>query len=86
MASSPDARNRAQSHFKSSDQREDAIRAEIEKERAAVDAKTARLKALRLAKEAEDRIEADRLAAEKRDKKSAAAAQKPARRASKARA
>ena len=65
MASPPNARNRAQSHFKSSEQREDAIRAEVEKERAAVDAKTARLKTLRLAKEAEDKVEADRLAAEK---------------------
>lgn len=62
------ARNRAQTHFKSSEQRESAVRAEMEKERAAVDAKTAKLRALRLAKEAEDKAEADRLAAEKAEK------------------
>ena len=64
MANQTNARNRAQSHFTSSEQRADAVRAEIEKERASVNAKTARLKALRVAKEAEDKIEADRLAAE----------------------
>ena len=72
------ARNRAQTHFKSSEQREDAIRAEIEKSRAAVDAKTARLKALRLAKEAEDRAAAERLAAEQAEKKASLAAKKKA--------
>ena len=73
------ARNRAQTHFKSSEQRESAIRAEIEKERAAVDAKTAKLRALRLAKEAEEKVEADRLAAEKAEKKLQANAAKTAR-------
>jgi hypothetical protein len=76
MSSTPSARSRAQSHFKSSEHREDAIRAELEKERAAVDARTARLKALRLAKEAEERVEAARLAAEKSQAK-------PAKRAAK---
>jgi len=72
MASDPNtrqlARNRAQTHFKSSEQREDAVRAEIDKERAAVDAKTAKLRALRLAKEAEEKVEAERQAAEKTEK------------------
>ncbi len=82
MATPPNARSRAQSHFKSSEQREGALRAEMEKERAAVIAKTARLKALRLAKEAEDKAEDDRLAAGKAAKK-AATTQKPAKRARK---
>lgn len=69
MSSLPDARIRAQSHFKSSEPREDTVRAEIEKERAATDAKTARLRALRLAKEAEQKREAERLAAESPAKK-----------------
>lgn len=75
------ARNRAQTHFKSSEQREDAIRAEIEKERAAVEAKTAKLRALRLAKEADEKAEADRLAAEKAEKKLQENAAKTARKA-----
>ncbi|MBU6473516.1 MAG: hypothetical protein KGJ75_11425 [Alphaproteobacteria bacterium] len=79
MSNPPNARSRAQSHFKSSEQREDAIRTQIEKERAAVDAKTARLKALRLAKEAEQKIEADRLAAEKSQEKARNAAEKAAK-------
>lgn len=79
MATPPNARSRAQSHFKSSEQREGVLRAEMEKERAAVIAKTARLKALRLAKEAEDKAEDDRLAAGKAAKK-AATTQKPAKR------
>lgn len=49
-----DPQNRAQAVFTASEQRDKSVRAEIEKERAATDAKTARLKALRLAKEAED--------------------------------
>jgi hypothetical protein len=50
-----DAQTRAQAHFTASEQRDKSVRAEIEKERAATNAKTARLKALRLAKEAEDK-------------------------------
>lgn len=49
-----DPQNRAQAVFTASEQRDKSVRAEIEKERAATDAKTARLRALRLAKEAED--------------------------------
>ncbi|HXM00258.1 MAG TPA: hypothetical protein VN932_10035 [Rhizomicrobium sp.] len=58
------ARKRAQNHFTASEQRDVAVKQEIEKERAAVAAKTAKLRALRLAKEATDKIEADRVAAE----------------------
>jgi hypothetical protein len=49
-----DPQSRAQAVFTASELRDKSVRAEIEKERAATDAKTARLKALRLAKEAED--------------------------------
>ena len=51
--------NRAQAAFKASEQRDILVRKEIEKERAAVEAKTIRLKALRLAKEAADKAEAN---------------------------
>ncbi|HTK80428.1 MAG TPA: hypothetical protein VL286_08305 [Rhizomicrobium sp.] len=56
---SSQAADKAQQLFKASDQREAAVRAEIEKERAATAAKTAKLKALRLAKEASDRAEVE---------------------------
>ena len=69
MTSTPSARSYAQSHFKSPQQRDDAVRDQIEKERAVVDAKTARLKALRLAKQAEEKNEADRLTAQKSEGK-----------------
>jgi hypothetical protein len=82
MTSTPNMRNRAQSYFKSSEQRENSIRAELEKERAAVDAKTARLRTLRLAKEAEDKIEADRQTAAKLAQKGSNIAEKSARAAS----
>ena len=58
-------RRTAQSHFTHTERRDELVRAEIEKERAAVDAKTAKLKALRLAKEASERAEAERAAAER---------------------
>ena len=58
--SKEDARVRADKAFTASQQRDDAVRQEIEKERAAIIAKSARLKALRLAKEEADR-EAARL-------------------------
>jgi hypothetical protein len=63
------ARKRANAQFTASEQRDAAIRSEIEKERAAVTAKTAKLKALRLAREAEEREAAE---------KETAAAPKPA--------
>jgi hypothetical protein len=71
-------RRNAQSHFTHTERRDELVRQEIEKERAAVDAKTAKLKALRLAKEASERAEAERLAAER--EKSGAGAPKSARR------
>ncbi|HEX4637380.1 MAG TPA: hypothetical protein VH189_14430 [Rhizomicrobium sp.] len=45
-------------NFSASEQRSRAVLDQIEKERAATDAKTARLKALRLAKEAEEKAQA----------------------------
>ena len=53
-----DTQSRAQAVFTASEQRDKSVRAEIEKERAATDAKTARLKALRLAREAEEAAQA----------------------------
>ena len=58
------ARGKAQKYFTQSEQRDTLVKQEIEKERAAVDAKTAKLRALRLAKEAADREAAEKLAAE----------------------
>lgn len=61
----PDAaRKSAQTYFTHTEQRDKAIKQEIEKERAASAAKTARLRALRLAKEAAEKEEADRRKAE----------------------
>lgn len=70
-----DLQNRAQAAFTASELRDKSVKAEIAKERAATDAKTARLKALRLAKEAED---AARAAAEPKPggRKTAAARQR----------
>ena len=58
------ARRKAQNHFAASEQRDALVRKEIEKERAVSAAKTAKLRALRLAKEASDKEAADRLATE----------------------
>lgn len=52
------ARRRGDTHFKSSEASEGAFHAAINSERRASDAKTAKLRALRLAKEEEDRIAA----------------------------
>ena len=49
------ARKRAQTHFVASEQRDSIVKQVIEAERAAVDAKTAKLRELRLAKEEADR-------------------------------
>ena len=59
------ARRKAQNHFAASEQRDALVRKEIEKERAVSAAKTAKLRALRLAKEASDKEAADRLETEK---------------------
>lgn len=66
------ARTKAQSHFTQSEQRDKLIKQEIEKERIATDAKTAKLRALRLAKEAADKEAADKFAAENPPAKPAA--------------
>jgi hypothetical protein len=70
------ARTRAQSHFTASERRDATFREEMERERHARDAKTARLRELRLAKEAVDKEEADRIAAEKAAKKAVRAPRK----------
>jgi len=49
------ALSKAEGVFSASQQRDETIKQEIAKERAQTDAKTAKLKALRLAKEAADR-------------------------------
>ncbi len=59
------ARRKASSHFTQAEQRDRLVRQEIEKERAASAAKTARLRALRLAKEAAEKEAQQTLAAEK---------------------
>ena len=74
------SRTRAQSHFQASERRDDLVRQEIEKERAAVNAKTAKLRTLRLAREEEERKAAEIRAAEKppaRKRKSASANANP---------
>jgi hypothetical protein len=53
------ARKRAQNHFTASEQRDATVKQMMESERQAVDAKTAKLRALRLAKEEADRIAAE---------------------------
>ena len=70
------ARNRAESHFHAAEKRDVLVREEISRERVATDAKTAKLRALRLAKE-----EADRIAAEKAPKPASPAKKKSTARA-----
>ena len=53
------ARKNAQNHFAASEQRNKLILQEIARERTLADAKIAKLRALRLAKEEEDRIAAE---------------------------
>ncbi len=65
------ARRRAQTHFTASEQRDTLVHREIEKERAASNAKIVKLRALRLAKEAADKEEKDKVVAEKELAKSA---------------
>lgn len=52
------ARKRGQSHFATPEARESAFKTEVSRERKASDVKTAKLRALRLAKEEDDRIAA----------------------------
>ena len=52
-----EARKRAQNHFELAEARTTLVKQMVDTERAALDAKTAKLKALRLAKEASDAAE-----------------------------
>ena len=65
------ARRKAQTHFAASEQRDNAIKLEIERDRNAVTAKTVKLRNLRLAKEAAD-AEAKAAAPPAKPKKAAA--------------
>jgi hypothetical protein len=56
MADKNAARTRAETLFTASEMRDTQIKEQLAKERAATDAKTVRLRALRLAKEEADRI------------------------------
>ena len=58
------ARRKAQNHFAASEQRDALVRKELEKERTTSAAKTAKLRALRLAKEASDKDAAGKLQAQ----------------------
>jgi hypothetical protein len=58
------ARTRAQNHFQAAERRDEFVRNELARERAATDAKTAKLRALRLAKEEEERKAAAGMAQE----------------------
>lgn len=49
-----DARRKAQSHFEAAEARSNLVKQMMDAERAALDAKTAKLRALRLAKESAD--------------------------------
>lgn len=57
------AKRRAQNHFAASEQRDVLVRQEIERERNAVNARIAKQRAARLAKEADDQSQADALGA-----------------------
>jgi hypothetical protein len=70
------ARRKAQNHFTSTEQRDALLRKELENERAISAAKRARLQALRLAKEAEDRAAAAPVEAAQQVKKRRAAPRK----------
>jgi hypothetical protein len=72
------ARRKAQNHFAASEQRDNSVKQEIARARAQSDAKTAKLRALRLAKEAEEKVEADKKEAERiAQKAKGPAAKKP---------
>jgi hypothetical protein len=65
-------RRKAANYFTQAEQRDKLVRQEIEKERAASAAKTAKLRALRLAKEAADKDAAEKRALEKAEAKTLA--------------
>ncbi len=54
MADKSAARTRAETHFSASEQRDAMVKDQLAKESAAFDARTLKLRALRLAKEAEE--------------------------------
>jgi hypothetical protein len=66
------ARRKATTGFTASEVRDALVKKELEAERNAFEAKTAKLRALRLAKEAADAATAVKLAAEQAEKKAAA--------------
>jgi hypothetical protein len=70
------ARRKASNYFAQAEQREKTARQEIDKERAASAAKTAKLRALRLAKEAADKEAEQALAAEKATAKAGAGSER----------
>ena len=70
------ARRKANNHFAAAEARDTLVKNELEKERAAFETKTAKLKALRLAKEASDQVENDRLEQIKSAAKAVAGANK----------
>ncbi|HWA91245.1 MAG TPA: hypothetical protein VG889_14505 [Rhizomicrobium sp.] len=72
------ARKRAQNHFAVAERRDSLVKQMIASERAAVDAKTAKLRVLRLAKEAVDREAALNVPPPSKAKKSRRAAVRPA--------
>jgi hypothetical protein len=65
------ARGRAEAIFTASEQRDAAVHDQIKKQRAASDAKTARLRALRLAKEAAEKAAGEQAEADTGAKPSA---------------
>ena len=71
------ARKNAQNHFAASEQRNKLILQEIARERNVADAKIAKLRALRLAKEEEDRIAAENAPKPKPKAKAAPRTTKP---------
>ena len=73
------ARRRATTGFTASEARDALVKKELEAERAAFEAKTAKLRALRLAKEAADAAQAMKLAAEAPAKKTAPVRKKTAK-------
>jgi hypothetical protein len=71
------ARKNAQNHFAASEQRNKQILQDIARERSQVDAKTAKLRALRLAREEEERIAAENAPKPKPKTKAAPRVAKP---------
>lgn len=71
------ARGRAEAMFTASEQRDVAMQEQIKKQRAANDAKTARLRALRLAKEAADKAQSESGDADSSGKPKRGRARKP---------